>query len=145
MSSATPQEIYRGCNEALDTLADVWDHMLKLLQNVSQASGKSLRVEPNLTELQQSRRDLDNLFAKLKSSATWLQEHKQALDGSRVMTDTTGQQQLHSAIREQDQLRQESIRVSEQVKALLSQSYALQFQLDMLLASCQDHPVNKTH
>lgn len=106
MSSATPQEIYRGCNEALDTLADVWDHMLKLLQNVSQASGKSLRVEPNLTELQQSRRDLDNLFAKLKSSATWLQEHKQALDGSRVMTDTTGQQQLHSAIREQDQLRQ---------------------------------------
>ncbi|ORY94435.1 hypothetical protein BCR43DRAFT_525652 [Syncephalastrum racemosum] len=120
-------EQHRQANEALNTLAKAWGSMMTIMQAVADASDQSMRQEPKLADLQQARNDLDALFKQLKSSATALQPHSPKSLISRD-ADT-------ASLEEERRLREESARVSDQIKQLLSQSYALQFQMDMLLAS----------
>ncbi|KAI7886617.1 hypothetical protein K492DRAFT_203145 [Lichtheimia hyalospora FSU 10163] len=127
--------LYGQSNDALSTLGDVWDKILALMQSVSEAASDSLRNEPNLVQLQEDRRELDALFDILKKQVAWIQENKSTLN---TIQDTPDNE-LEQELKEQKELRETSDRLSDQIKRLLSQSYALQFQTDMLLASSHDH------
>ncbi|KAI8142472.1 hypothetical protein BJV82DRAFT_669620 [Fennellomyces sp. T-0311] len=134
------KKVYQESNNALDTLSSIWDTMLTLLRAITEASNNSLRAEPDLVQLQKHRKDLDALLEKLKTQASWLQQNKNELDHS---ANDVSRPELDRVLQEQNALRQESIQLSEQLKRLLSQSYALQFQMDMLLASCHDQALAK--
>ncbi|CDH50307.1 predicted protein [Lichtheimia corymbifera JMRC:FSU:9682] len=127
--------LYNQSSDALSTLGDVWDKILAVMQSVSEAASESLRSEPNLVQLQKDRRELDALFDTLKKQVAWIQENKSALNTIQDTPDNEIEQEL----KEQKELRETSDRLSDQIKRLLSQSYALQFQTDMLLASSHDH------
>ncbi|KAJ8663209.1 hypothetical protein O0I10_001386 [Lichtheimia ornata] len=127
--------LYNQSSDALSTLGDVWDKILAVVQSVSEAASESLRSEPNLVQLQKDRRELDALFDTLKKQVAWIQENKSALNTIQDTPDNEIEQEL----KEQKELRETSDRLSDQIKRLLSQSYALQFQTDMLLASSHDH------
>ncbi|CDS13625.1 hypothetical protein LRAMOSA05801 [Lichtheimia ramosa] len=127
--------LYSQSSDALCTLGDVWDKTLALMQSVSEAASDSLRSEPNLVQLQKDRRELDALFDTLKKQVAWIQENKSTLN---TIQDTPDDE-LEQELKEQKELRETSDRLSDQIKRLLSQSYALQFQTDMLLASSHDH------
>lgn len=66
-------EQHRQASEALDTLAKIWGSMIAIMQAVADASDQSMRQEPKLADLQQARNDLDDLFKRLKATATALQ------------------------------------------------------------------------
>ncbi|KAI9267945.1 hypothetical protein BDA99DRAFT_535470 [Phascolomyces articulosus] len=134
------EKVYQESNNALDTLSNIWESTLTLLRAITDASSNSLRAEPDLMQLQKHRKDLDALFEQLKTQATWLQENKEKIGklGANELNP-----ELDQALEEQRVLRQESIQLSDQLKQLLSQSYALQFQMDMLLASCHDQALVK--
>ncbi|KAG0189213.1 hypothetical protein DFQ28_003731 [Apophysomyces sp. BC1034] len=125
-------EIYSKSNESLDTLSDLWESMLTILQIVSATSAKSLTAEPDLAAIQKARRDYEALLTKLKSSTEWL-------DANNIVQDNPTT--VDHLCEEQADLRKESAILSDQLKRLLSQSYALQFQINILLASSHDQPV----
>ncbi|KAI8339507.1 hypothetical protein BC941DRAFT_420673 [Chlamydoabsidia padenii] len=132
----TSQQVYTETNQALDTLSDVWESMLKVLKEVSAAAATSLTMEPDLDQLQKTRKEYEALMAQLKTKVAWIQdhrlEHKQDMD----------QEELDpSLLKEQQQLRQTSQNVSNQLKQILSQSYSLQFQIDMLLSASHDQSI----
>ncbi|KAI9491075.1 hypothetical protein BDB00DRAFT_874760 [Zychaea mexicana] len=135
-------KVYQESNSALDTLSSVWEATLDLLRVITEASSNSMRSEPNLMQLQKHRKSLDALLDQLKTQSTWLQENKDKANRTEAVESNPG---LDQALQEQRELRQESIQLSDQLKQLLSQSYALQFQMDMLLASCHDHPLVNNH
>ncbi|KAG0164961.1 hypothetical protein DFQ30_009157 [Apophysomyces sp. BC1015] len=128
----TSAEIYSKSNESLDTLSDLWESMLTILQIVSATSAKSLTAEPDLAAIQKARRDYEALLTKLKSSTEWL-------DANNIVQDNPTT--VDHLCEEQADLRKESAILSDQLKRLLSQSYALQFQINILLASSHDQPV----
>ncbi|KAG2227150.1 hypothetical protein INT45_003880 [Circinella minor] len=135
------EKVYNESNNALDTLSNIWESTLTLLRAITEASSNSLRAEPDLMQLQKLRKDLDALLEKLKGQATWLQDNKDKV--GRKEGENELNPELNQALEEQRALRQESIQLSDQLKQLLSQSYALQFQMDMLLASCHDQALVK--
>lgn len=74
MVSAT--EYYNKSTGALDTLSDIWQSMLQILQDVSAASASSLTVEPDLIKLQKARKDYEQLLVTLKAAIEWLQSNQ---------------------------------------------------------------------
>ncbi|KAI9323206.1 hypothetical protein BX666DRAFT_1884295 [Dichotomocladium elegans] len=143
------EPIYTHSNKALDTLGEVWDTFLVLIQAVSEASNNVHRAEPNLVQLQKDRRALDALLATLKSQVEWIQTHDHAENqqvqdnNNNKPKDDDDAAELAPLLQQQAELATESARLSDQIKRLLSQSYSLQFQMDMLMASSHDPPVSR--
>jgi hypothetical protein len=71
-------EVYNNANEALITLSNLWQTMLQIIQAVSNASASSLTVEPDLVQLQKSRKDYEQLVTSLNATITWLEANKLA-------------------------------------------------------------------
>jgi DNA repair ATPase RecN len=69
------QQVYTQTNEALDTLSDVWESMLKVLTEVSAAAASSFTMEPDLDQLQKTRKEYEALLTQLKTKVAWIQEH----------------------------------------------------------------------
>ncbi|CAO0800931.1 unnamed protein product [Mucor circinelloides] len=130
-------EIYNKANESLDTLSNLWQTMLQIIQAVSLASAASLTVEPDLAKLQKTRKEYEQLMTTLKTNVAWLEKNQLNESELDVETET-----YTSGLVEQDILQKESTRVNDQLKRLLNQSYALQFQLEMLFTSSQDIKLN---
>ncbi|KAG1115242.1 hypothetical protein G6F42_013984 [Rhizopus arrhizus] len=130
-------EIYSKANESLDTLSNLWQTMLQIIQAVSLASAASLTVEPDLAKLQKTRKEYEQLMTTLKTNVAWLEKNQLNESELDVETET-----YTSGLVEQDILQKESTRVNDQLKRLLNQSYALQFQLEMLFTSSQDIKLN---
>ncbi|KAL0083737.1 hypothetical protein J3Q64DRAFT_1748942 [Phycomyces blakesleeanus] len=139
----TRTDIFNKSNAALDTLYNVWESMLTIIQAVSAASSKSLTTEPDLAALQKARRDYETLLGKLSLTAIWLEDNKDILPNISVKDSSSDETpQRKQLLLEQESLRNESDRLSNQLKRLLSQSYALQFQIDMLLSSSYDQDID---
>ncbi|CAO3609403.1 unnamed protein product [Mucor fragilis] len=130
-------EIYNKANGSLDTLSNLWQTMLQIIQEVSLASAASLTVEPDLAKLQKTRKEYEQLMTTLKSDVAWLEKNKVKENELDVETEI-----YTSGLVEQEALQTESTRVNDQLKRLLNQSYALQFQLEMLFTSSQDVKLN---
>ncbi|OAD06743.1 hypothetical protein MUCCIDRAFT_107330 [Mucor lusitanicus CBS 277.49] len=107
--------------------------MLQIIQAVSSASAASLTVEPDLAKLQKTRKEYEQLMTTLKSNVEWLEKNE--VNENELDLETEA---YTSGLVEQEALRKESTRVNDQLKRLLNQSYALQFQLEMLFTSSQD-------
>lgn len=69
-------EIYNKANGSLDTLSNLWQTMLQIIQEVSLASAASLTVEPDLAKLQKTRKEYEQLMTTLKSDVAWLEKNK---------------------------------------------------------------------
>ncbi|KAI8642184.1 hypothetical protein BD408DRAFT_187213 [Parasitella parasitica] len=69
-------QIYNKANESLDTLSNLWQIMLQIIQAVSSASASSLTAEPDLVKLQKTRKEYEQLVASLKSNVEWLQKNQ---------------------------------------------------------------------
>ncbi|SAM03885.1 hypothetical protein [Absidia glauca] len=69
------QQVYTQTNEALDTLSDVWESMLKVLTEVSAAAASSFTMEPDLDQLQKTRKEYEALLTQLKTKVAWIQDH----------------------------------------------------------------------
>ncbi|KAI8379187.1 uncharacterized protein BYT42DRAFT_317042 [Radiomyces spectabilis] len=132
--------VYDECNSALDILAQVGDSVRTLLQIVAGQTAKTLTAEPDLAALQKARKHHDQLLAKLQASAEKLAGYQSAVDSpDAAMTDSS---EMESLAKEHEELRKESVSVSNELKEMLSQTYALQFQIDMLLASSRDQSLS---
>lgn len=70
---ATAREVYDKSTDALNTLSNIWQSMLQILQDVSAATASSLTVEPDLLKLQKARKDYEQLLNSLGSTLEWLQ------------------------------------------------------------------------
>ncbi|KAI8879002.1 hypothetical protein K501DRAFT_227394 [Backusella circina FSU 941] len=127
---ATATEVYEKSNQALETLSNLWQSMLDIIQAVSASSAASLTAEPDLAGLQNARKEYEQLVSTLKTLTTWLDENK--LDVNREQEETNSE-----LLQEQDQLKQEAAHVSDKLKRMISQSYALQFQIELYLSSSQ--------
>ncbi|CAO3599669.1 unnamed protein product [Absidia cylindrospora] len=135
---ASAQQVYTETNQALKTLSDVWECMLKVITQVSAAAASSFTLEPDLDQLQKTRKEYEALMTELKTKVAWIQEHHQPIKKDQ---DIQRDNQLDPAlIKEQQDLRQTSQNVSNQLKEILGQSYSLQFQIDMLLSASHDQP-----
>ncbi|KAK4509031.1 uncharacterized protein ATC70_007380 [Mucor velutinosus] len=130
-------EIYNKANNSLNTISNLWQSMLQIIQAVSSASAASLTVEPDLAKLQKTRKEYEQLMTTLKSDLEWLEKNK--VNESELDLETEA---YTSGLVEQEALQKESTRVNDQLKRLLNQSYALQFQLEMLFTSSQDVKLN---
>ncbi|KAI8099625.1 uncharacterized protein BX664DRAFT_355030 [Halteromyces radiatus] len=131
------QQVYTETNEALDTLSEVWESMLKVLNQVSAAAASSFTLDPDLDQLSKTRKEYEALLTRLKTKVAWIQDNRPYNNKQQQE-----QQQLDPLLlEEQQQLRQSSQAVSDQLKDILSQSYALQFQIDMLLSASHDQPI----
>lgn len=69
-------EIYSKANESLDTLSNLWQTMLQIIQAVSLASAASLTVEPDLAKLQKTRKEYEQLMTTLKTNVAWLEKNQ---------------------------------------------------------------------
>lgn len=69
-------EIYNKANESLDTLSNLWQTMLQIIQAVSLASAASLTVEPDLAKLQKTRKEYEQLMTTLKTNVAWLEKNQ---------------------------------------------------------------------
>lgn len=69
-------EIYNKANDSLDTLSNLWQTMLQIIQAVSSASAASLTVEPDLAKLQKTRKEYEQLMTTLKSNVEWLEKNE---------------------------------------------------------------------
>ncbi|KAG2196083.1 hypothetical protein INT46_011268 [Mucor plumbeus] len=130
-------QVYDKANDSLDTLSNLWQTMLQIIQAVSSASASSLTVEPDLAKLQKIRKEYELLMASLKSNVEWLQKNEINENDLQLETEA-----YRSGLTEQEELQMESTRVNDKLKRLLNQSYALQFQLEMLFTSSQDVKLN---
>lgn len=134
MSSPAASEVNTNVNEALVTLSNLWQKMLQIIQAVSATSASSLTVEPDLVALQKIRKEYEQLMTSLKTTAAWLKANELQTPADESMATDD----LERLLVEQDELKKESDRVTDQLKRMLNQSYALQFQMEMLFTSAQD-------
>ncbi|GAA5806551.1 hypothetical protein EDC94DRAFT_663118 [Helicostylum pulchrum] len=125
-------QIYDNANQALVTLSNLWQTMLQIIQTVSDASASSLTVEPDLVQLQKTRKEYEQLVSSLKTTLTWLEANQLK------QVESINSPDLQESIQEHEQLQEKSFIVSNKLKRMLNQSYALQFQLEMLFTSSQD-------
>jgi hypothetical protein len=97
MASAT--EIYEKSNQALETLSNLWQSMLNIIQAVSASSAASLTAEPDLAGLQNARKEYQHLVSTLKTLTTWLDENK-------LVNKEQQEEASSELLQEQDQLKQ---------------------------------------
>ncbi|CEG69238.1 hypothetical protein RMATCC62417_05344 [Rhizopus microsporus] len=135
MSTTSTQstQIYENATEGLQTLTKLWDTMLNIIHAVSTASGSSLTVEPDLIALQKTRQELDQLLKSLQSTASWLDdvdlpEHSNQSDSEEYV----------ELLKENKSAVEEAERVSDQLRRLLSKSYALQLLMELLQMSSKE-------
>ncbi|CAO3657914.1 hypothetical protein G6F70_008335 [Rhizopus microsporus] len=135
MSTTSTQsaQIYENATEGLQTLTKLWETMLNIIHSVSTASGSSLTVEPDLIALQKTRRELEQLLKSLQSTASWLDnvdmpEHSNQSDSEEYV----------ELLKENKSAVEEAERVSDQLRRLLSKSYALQLLMEMLQVSSKE-------
>jgi hypothetical protein len=76
MSSTSTEKVYNNANDALDTLSNLWQTMLQIIQAVSTASASSLTAEPDLVKLQKTRKEYETLMNLLKTKVEWLQANQ---------------------------------------------------------------------
>ncbi|KAI9303300.1 hypothetical protein BJ944DRAFT_165678 [Cunninghamella echinulata] len=139
MSETLSQQVYREANQALQLLSQVKETMLNLLTQMSAASKASITVEPDLEQLQKYRKEYESLMAQLKSKVSWIQENQVHLKQDE---GTTYEKEVDQALlEEQQQVQQASRNITEKLKHILSQSYALQLQTDTLLSASYNQPV----
>ncbi|ORX61619.1 hypothetical protein DM01DRAFT_1404391 [Hesseltinella vesiculosa] len=129
-------EIYEDSQQALYLLADVWEGMLKVLEEAGQASSQSFTTEPDLTHLQQCRKQYEDILRKLKGKVAKIQNDRHVLDQQEQQSDTDP-----SLLEKQAALRQTAQQLSECLKRMLGQTSALQFEVDMILSSSDMHSV----
>ncbi|KAI8992672.1 hypothetical protein BDB01DRAFT_446075 [Pilobolus umbonatus] len=125
------REVYQKVNVAIETLSNLWESMLKMIQAVSAASASSLTVEPDLIQLQKVRKHYEQLLTSLRSTVNWLENNEIKAASS------SNYKNIVLLEKEQAGLKEESERVTTQLKGMISQSYALQFQMEMFLSSSQ--------
>ncbi|KAI8979708.1 hypothetical protein BDF20DRAFT_820064 [Mycotypha africana] len=130
--SATVSEIYNKTNIALDTLSNLWQTMLKVIEAVSATAAASLTVEPDLVELQKIRKEYELLMTTLKTTVEWLQ--KNPINDNELNVEAAAPS---ADVEERLELQAESERINGQLKRLLNQSYSLQFQLELFFTSAQ--------
>ncbi|KAI8088121.1 hypothetical protein BDF21DRAFT_211233 [Thamnidium elegans] len=97
MSSA---QVYDNANQALITLSNLWQTMLQIIQTVSDASASSLTVEPDLVQLQKSRKEYEQLVSSLKTTITWLEANQLK------QVESIDSPDLQESIREHEQLQE---------------------------------------
>ncbi|CAO3607679.1 unnamed protein product [Cunninghamella echinulata] len=113
MSETLSQQVYKETSQALQLLSQVKETMLNLLTHMSAA--------------------LRHLSLKLDSE-----------NQVRLKQDegTTHEKEIDQALlEEQQQVQQASKNITEKLKHILSQSYALQLQTDTLLSASYNQPV----
>lgn len=96
--SAT-KDVYDNANEALNTLSNLWQTMLQIIQAVSAASASSLTVEPDLVSLQKARKEYEELLASLNQKVQWLEKNKLPEINEQVESE-----EIKNALKEHDQL-----------------------------------------
>ncbi|KAI8068052.1 hypothetical protein BC940DRAFT_346816 [Gongronella butleri] len=137
---AISEQLFQESQEALYVLADVWESMLKVLEQAAQASASSFTDEPNLDDLQRCRQTYEGHLKRLKTKLAWIQDNRQTLnDKQHVERDDP------ALVEKQQQLRQRAQDLSDRLKQLLGDSSSLQFELDVILASTDYHPVQQQH
>ncbi|CAO3610832.1 unnamed protein product [Mucor hiemalis] len=114
MSSTTASEVNTNVNEALATLSNLWQKMLQIIQAVSATSASSLTVEPDLVGLQKIRKEYEQLMASLKTTATWSKANELQSPADESITID----ELESLLTEQDELKKEFDRVTDQLKRM---------------------------
>ncbi|KAI9485261.1 MAG: hypothetical protein EXX96DRAFT_603622 [Benjaminiella poitrasii] len=134
--STSEADVLNNSNNALETLSNLWYTMLQIIQAVSSASASSLTVEPDLAKLQKARKEYEQLKTSLRKTAEWLESNQLEEE---LENETT---EYKNKLIVQEDLQKKQLRVNDQLKRLLSQSYALQFQLEMLFTSSQDVKIN---
>jgi hypothetical protein len=92
-------QVYDKANDSLDTLSNLWQTMLQIIQAVSSASASSLTVEPDLAKLQKIRKEYELLMASLKSNVEWLQKNEINENDLQLETET-----YRSSLTEQEEL-----------------------------------------
>ncbi|CAO3624235.1 unnamed protein product [Cunninghamella blakesleeana] len=137
MSSTILQQVNNETTQALQLLSQVKETMLKLLSQMSTASMNSLTVEPDLEQLQKYRKEYETLMTQLKTKVNWIQEHQQEVSHK----DNNNSELEQTLLEEQQQLQQTSRNISDKLKHILSQTYALQLQTDVLLSASYNQPV----
>ncbi|ORZ24377.1 hypothetical protein BCR42DRAFT_402812 [Absidia repens] len=75
---ASSQQVYTETNQALQNLSEVWECMLKVITQVSAAAASSFTMEPDLDQLQKTRKEYETLMTELKTKVAWIQEHHQS-------------------------------------------------------------------
>jgi len=108
-------EIYSKANESLDTLSNLWQTMLQIIQAVSLASAASLTVEPDLAKLQKTRKEYEQLMTTLKTNVAWLEKNQLNESELDVETET-----YTSGLVEQDILQKVKKKKKKRKKAKLS-------------------------
>ncbi|KAI7904425.1 uncharacterized protein BX663DRAFT_342224 [Cokeromyces recurvatus] len=131
------ENVFNNANVALETLSNLWYTMLQIIQAVSSASASSLTVEPDLAKLQKTRKEYEQLKNSFRKTVEWLESNK--LKDEELEKET---EKYKDSLNEQEKLQKEQLRVNDQLKRLLNQTYAMQFQIEMLFASCQDIQIN---
>ncbi|KAI9247855.1 hypothetical protein BY458DRAFT_536669 [Sporodiniella umbellata] len=127
-------QVYEHANDALLTLTSLWETMLKIIRSVSTASGSSLTVEPNLVELQKSRKEFERLTKLLQTTTAWLEQHERP----KKAPEQTNSADWQLLSKENEEAVKEADSVNEQLRQLLDKSYTLQLQMEMLHVSAQE-------
>jgi hypothetical protein len=92
-------DVYNNANEALDTLSNLWQKMLEIIQAVSAASASSLTNEPDLVKSQQTRLEYVKLLESLKEKVAWLENNKLPEIDQQVVTE-----EIKNSLLEREQL-----------------------------------------
>lgn len=92
-------EVYNHTNDALDTLSNLWQTILQIIQAVSVASASSLTAEPDLAKLQKTRKEYETLMNSLKTKVEWLQTNQLKQEEIEAKTEN-----YRSDLEEQDKL-----------------------------------------
>lgn len=103
--AATPTDVFKESNKALNVLSEIRDNMLKILQGVSDATGNSLRAEPDLVMLQKARQSLAEMLDRLKASAAWIERNQNALENIKIPKSVDTTEDLKDALDKQAALR----------------------------------------
>lgn len=93
-------QIYDNANQALVTLSNLWQTMLQIIQTVSDASASSLTVEPDLVQLQKTRKEYEQLVSSLKTTLTWLEANQLK------QVESINSPDLQESIQEHEQLQE---------------------------------------
>jgi hypothetical protein len=112
---APANEVFERSTTALDTLSNIWQSMLQIIQDVSTASASSLTVEPDLIKLQKARKDYEQLLISLKTTIEWLQSNQPDQEDPETETEI-----YKTALAEQSTLQEVSLKGKENIPGLLN-------------------------
>ncbi|KAI7873012.1 hypothetical protein BDF14DRAFT_1877463 [Spinellus fusiger] len=135
-------DVFNQANAALDNLSSVWDAMMAIIQTTAAAASNSLTKEPDLIALQGARKTYETFINNLTQNTEWLENNMDLMPAGTPDTENSDTPYRRQLLREQEELRKESESLSQKLHKLLSQSYALQFQIDMLLSSSHEQAID---